>query len=107
MTWPTDEDCARAVVAWVNVPLGRPPSDKARAALIAGAPKAEPVWRPIESAPVGVEVLLYCPDLGGANKARIELGIADNGRGSHHSWATHWMPLPAPPTEAKSKQGND
>lgn len=55
-------------------------------------------WQPIETAPVGVEVLLFCPDRGcQSNPERIELGFADDGNGSHHSWATHWMPLPAAP----------
>jgi hypothetical protein len=58
-------------------------------------------WRPIESAPHGVEVLLYCPFQGCvSNRERIELDYAshgDVGRHSYHSWATHWMPLPHPP----------
>lgn len=54
-------------------------------------------WRPIETAPIDEDVLLYCPERGVANRERIELGTAHTSRGSHHSWATHWMPLPKPP----------
>ena len=69
-------------------------------ALIDAAERA-PVagWRPIETAPVDLPVLLYCPNLGVANPERIELGPAHTSRGSHHSWATMWMPLPAAPVD--------
>ena len=60
-----------------------------------------PVWRGIESAPVGEKVLLFCPDRGITNEARIEIDYADNGRGSHHPWATCWQPLPTPPETEK------
>jgi len=64
-----------------------------------------PQWQPIETAPHGVDVLLYCPDMGcQTNRERIELGAYSTGRRiggtssmSYHSWATHWMPLPTPP----------
>jgi len=66
---------------------------------------AAPLWQPIETAPHGVDVLLYCPDMGcQTNRERIELGAYSTGRRiggtssmSYHSWATHWMPLPKPP----------
>ncbi len=61
------------------------------------APVAD--WQPIETAPVDLNVLLYCPNLGVANPERIELGPAHTSRGSHHSWATMWMPLPAAPVD--------
>ncbi len=58
-------------------------------------------WQPIETAPHGVDVLLYCPERGITNHERIELGTASSGwrtdrasTMSWHSWATHWMPLP-------------
>ena len=62
-------------------------------------------WQDISTAPHGVEVLLYCPDQGRpTNRERIELGMASFGKQgdgwsnvSHHSWATHWMPLPPAP----------
>ena len=62
-------------------------------------------WQPIETAPVGKDVLLYCPERGLTNEERIELGWADSGRGSHHAWATHWMPLPEPPSTAAHRAG--
>jgi hypothetical protein len=63
-------------------------------------------WQPIETAPPNVDVLLYCPDRGcESNRARIEFGYASHGwrnevanNVSHHPWATHWMPLPEPPS---------
>ena len=66
-----------------------------------------PEWRPIEEAPHGEDVLLFCPDRGcPTNRARIELSKAvwgSSGDGwsniSRHSWATHFMPLPLPPKE--------
>lgn len=62
-------------------------------------------WQPIETAPVGKDVLLYCPARGLTNEERIELGWADSGRGSHHAWATHWMPLPDGPSAAAHRAG--
>ena len=56
-------------------------------------------WQPIETALVDLDVLLYCPNLGVANPRRIELGPAYTSRGSHHAWATMWMPLPAAPVD--------
>ena len=79
--------------------------DLARAVLaaFASAPPAPAPerdgWRPIDSAPDAEDVLLWCPEKGITNHARIELGQARNGRGSHHAWATMWSPLPAPPRE--------
>lgn len=55
-------------------------------------------WQPIETAPSDVEFLLYCPDRGITNEARIEIGVYTNTKaGVRHAWATHWMPLPAAP----------
>lgn len=57
-------------------------------------------WRPIETAPSDVPVLLYCPHLHATNPARIEVGVYhDTHGGSTHSWATHWMPPPPPPAQ--------
>jgi uncharacterized protein DUF551 len=64
-------------------------------------------WHPIETAPHGVDVLLFCPDRGcESNRARIELGCASQGwrnevanNVSYHPWATHWMSLPEPPND--------
>jgi hypothetical protein len=62
-------------------------------------------WQPVETAPHGVDVLLFCPDRGcESNRARIELGPYSHGKRtphgstvSYHSWATHWMLLPEMP----------
>lgn len=61
-------------------------------------------WQPIDTAPHNVVVLLYSPYRDVTNPERIEIGCASFGSRcyvsstiSHHSWATHWMPLPAPP----------
>jgi hypothetical protein len=65
-------------------------------------------WKPIESAPINENVLLYCPDRGITNKSRIEFCFAKRGRFlpngdiapgtySEHAWATHWMPAPGFP----------
>ncbi len=66
-------------------------------------------WQPIETAPHGVKVLLYCPDRGcPSNPERIECDYASWGSAittkygrisniSAHAWATHWMPLSEPP----------
>lgn len=63
-------------------------------------------WMPIETAPHGESVLLYCPERGPTNPERVELGCASTGHRnaigstvSRHAWATHWMPLPAPPSD--------
>ena len=57
-------------------------------------------WQPIETAPSDIQILLYSPWSHATNPGRIETGIYHNSRGgSWHSWATHWMPLPAPPSE--------
>ena len=69
-------------------------------------------WQPIETAPHETPVLLYCPDRGcPSNRERIELGCYSTGERvghtstmSYHSWATHWMPLPPPPS---GENGND
>lgn len=61
-------------------------------------------WQPIETAPHDTTVLLYCPNRGLANPERIYTGQASGGWWRHgvstmhrDAWATHWMPLPAPP----------
>jgi hypothetical protein len=61
-------------------------------------------WQPIETAPKDIDVLLYCPERGPANHERIELRDYGSTKGGYvHSWATHWMPIPAPPIEASLK----
>jgi len=56
-------------------------------------------WQSIETAPVDCEVLLFCPERHFSNKRRIEVGAARTSAGSHHAWATHWMPMPDGPTD--------
>lgn len=64
-------------------------------------------WKPIETAPHGVEVLLATPPFKSmGEQARWEFRVGTASRGeriggysniSRDSWATHWMPLPPPP----------
>ena len=57
-------------------------------------------WQPIKTCPFDTMVLVYSPDRGITNEAMIECVIAkSNHSGSHHAWATHWIPLPQPPEE--------
>ena len=60
-------------------------------------------WQPIETAPSDTPVLLYTPHLHDSNQERVEARVyhASSG-GSWHAWATHWMPLPPPPTKEQS-----
>ena len=59
-------------------------------------------WQPIETAPVDKSVLLYCPEREPiSNRERIEMDYAHTSHGSHHAWATHWMPLPEPPAHCR------
>lgn len=64
-------------------------------------------WQPIETAPSDTVVLLYSPDRGISNEERIECREFRNTKGgTQHSWATHWMPLPASPaTKSKPSEG--
>lgn len=67
---------------------------------VAIATYEEKRWQPIEDAPHGVKVLLYCPERGVANPERIELDYASHGAPgvrSRHGWATHYMLLPLTP----------
>lgn len=81
-------DLLRAMVAAYNV-------------MLTWAEQEASGWQPIETAPADADVLLFCPRRHETNPARIELRQARNTRGgSHHAWATHWMPLPTPPGAA-------
>ena len=65
-------------------------------------------WQPIETAPIKKEVLLYCtPIYGDAFLASGYLSGACDRDGLPFAFAedrsvraSHWMPLPAPPTGA-------
>jgi hypothetical protein len=55
-------------------------------------------WQPIDTAPIGVQVLLYSPNAPG----RFDVGIKHEGWKSFEPYGpytqpTHWMPLPEPP----------
>lgn len=64
-------------------------------------------WRPIETAPHGVEVLLATPpfkSMGESARWELRVGCAAWGEviggvsnRSYDSWATAWLPLPPPP----------
>lgn len=84
----------------------------AEAARDAALARAMPPWHPIETAPHGQLVLLYCPDRGPANPERIELDYASRGSRnavgstvSRHAWATMWQPLPDLPTPIAAQEG--
>ena len=51
-------------------------------------------WRPVETAPSDVPLLLYIPTRHFTNEERIEVAVFRNTRaGTQHAWATLWMPL--------------
>ena len=67
-------------------------------------------WQPIETCPPATPVLAYIPDV--REKDRIQVGWWNMSGNKHPIWvfgggarfgfdvgeATHWMPLPAPPS---------
>lgn len=55
-------------------------------------PLTDEKWQPIETAPHYETILIWQPKY-----QRLALSIND---GFQYKHATHWMPLPAPPTEA-------
>ena len=71
-------------------------------------------WQPIETAPHGVEVLLATPPfqcMGEHAAWELRVGMASWGERiggisniSRDSWATHWMPLPATPSQKGAAQ---
>ena len=55
-------------------------------------------WSTVDTAPPDVSLLLYSPHRHETNPERIECRVfRDTRSGIEHSWATHWMPLPAKP----------
>lgn len=88
---------------WQALPLrnGEITADHIRQAWDAGVMfRAAAKWLPIETAPSDTTVLLFCPTRHFTNVQRVEVGVAHASNGSHHAWATHWMPLPdGPPHE--------
>lgn len=61
-------------------------------------------WRSTEDDPpeVDEEVLLYCPDRAVSNRERVEIGVFRTSRGSQHSWASLWAPVPWPGARQRS-----
>ena len=81
---------------------------KAIAALEAEQPVAVEEWRPIETAPHEINVLLAWPDSSLPGGWRMEAGMASWGwrrsgvsNMSSHGQATHWRPLPTPPSSPR------
>lgn len=57
------------------------------------------MWQPIETAPKQTKVLLYAPPhklYVNPKGMAAEMRVA---RAADYTWATHWMPLPKPPTK--------
>lgn len=54
-------------------------------------------WQPIETAPKDVQILLFSPPekLSHDPKQEADIRVACT---RDWCWATHWMPLPAPPS---------
>lgn len=82
----------------------------------APSPSSEAVgWRPIETAPHGVEVLLATPPfrcMGEQARWEMRVGCASWGERiggfsnrSQDAYATHWMPLPAAPVSHGGGRG--
>jgi len=65
-------------------------------------------WQPIETAPIGQEILVYHKE-----RALIEIKHRTQScenlmfpGGSSICWYSHWMPLPAAPQEKNDEQTN-
>ena len=68
--------------------------DRLRALRAAGD---APAWQPIETAPADVQLLLGWWHEWPTLEWQMTADQYSNTRGGwRHSWATHWMPLPAP-----------
>lgn len=64
-------------------------------------------WQKIETAPKdGTQIMIYDPANGGCNTAAWLDGVWDNAQADRGQYeypsATHWMPLPAPPSASRS-----
>jgi len=75
-------------------------------------------WQPIETAPLGKEILLYCPGIHGNGGIKEDICIGVLGQNSYYKYwrisgvtgyeyweiwdydeITHWMDKPEPPSE--------
>lgn len=71
----------------------------------------EAQWRPIESAPKNVSILLFCPESGDwlddslTKQADTYYVLKSNDCRCPFEIATHWMPLPSPPQELAQAEG--
>lgn len=63
-------------------------------------------WQPIETAPEGVRVLVYMPDLNKVSEAWYSANTKlwprdrefnEDGEACNLGYPSHWMPLPEPP----------
>ncbi len=62
-------------------------------------------WQPIETAPKdGTVVLLYCggKEVVSARHYANDCWTPEHDMAQGVTWATHWMPLPAPPQTAST-----
>lgn len=67
--------------------------------------KAMSEWQPIETAPKdGTVVLLYCggKEVVSARHYANDCWTPEHDMAQGVTWATHWMPLPAPPQTAST-----
>ena len=97
------EEAARA--QWGDTDVNHRIGYRIHAALLS----AEQGWREIESAPMdGRSVLVFCPRASDHGYERIRLTWRKDGKwqgANNTSWPpTHWMPLPAPPTNPQDER---
>lgn len=59
-------------------------------------------WQPIETAPIQGRVLMYAPPEALYERPQGESGEYRVTNRRNWTWATHWMPLPAPPSNSPS-----
>jgi hypothetical protein len=77
------------------------PNGACRSCIESAAQEAEG-WRPIETAPKDVWVLVWTPTRSTVAYRKAEGSWRDVGGGLFIA-PTHWMPLPPPPTEEKGR----
>jgi hypothetical protein len=77
-------------------------------AALEGQPEQPPAgaggqWQPIETAPRQERVLLFSPPQNLWEDHAGKPGEIRVARSSEWTWASHWMPLPAPPAPSQSE----